>query len=87
MRHMRQLFHARIEYLRHNPYSAILSESHSYDMNDTIDTMMAHVKHNFPQDHGYRSDFDPNALTYNIFKFDWAFATIRLISSDDEIEL
>jgi len=56
-------------------------------MNDTIDTMMAHVKHNFPQDHGYRSDFDPNALTYNIFKFDWAFATIRLISSDDEIEL
>jgi hypothetical protein len=87
MRHTRQLFHARIEYLRHNPYSTILDESHSYDMNDTIDTMMAFVKHRFPADLGYRCDFDPNTLSYSITKFDWAFATIKLISSDDGIDL
>lgn len=87
-RQPRTLYHARINYVwhKHSPYSANISESDSYDMNDTLDRMMAETRR-FPRDHGYVCNFDANTLSYTVSKFDSPFATITIHSSDDGIDL
>jgi hypothetical protein len=84
MRHMRILYHARIEYTNLPPQ--IMDESHSYDMGDTIDRMMFYVRHYY-SDHGYAATFDANALTYTVTRNNQPHATVRLVSSDDGIDL
>jgi hypothetical protein len=85
-RQPRTLYHARISYHWFAPHTRILDESHSYDLADTVDAMMAHTRH-YPAHLGYTCTFDENKLTYTITKFSNLFAVISIQSTDDGIDL
>lgn len=85
-RRERTLYHAYIEYAR-NGSGYILDDSHSYDTTDVVDVMMAYAKRRFQAYNNYICDFDANKLQYTITKFGQVFATIKVRSYGDGIEL
>lgn len=84
----RVLYHVRVT-LAHDGFSYIVDESHSYDMGDSIDAMMKEAQRIIDtRVKGGNSVFNEKSLSYIIARPDWTtYATIRLISSDDGIDL
>lgn len=82
----RILYHTRVT-LAHDGFGYIVDESHSYDMGDSVDAMMKEAQR-IVSGKGYHATFNENTLSYIISRPDWTtYATIRLVSSDDGIDL
>jgi hypothetical protein len=85
-RQQRTLYHARVT-LAHDGFSYIVDESHSYDQDDSILSMMKEAQR-IIGGKGYTATFNENSLSYIISRPDWTtYATLRLVSTDDGIDL
>jgi type IV secretory pathway VirB9-like protein len=85
-RQPRTLYHAQVT-LAHDGFSYIVDESHSYDQNDSIWSMMQEAQRIIATKN-YTATFNENNLSYIISRSDWTtYATLRLVSTDDGIDL